>query len=253
MRRFQFDYRLTIGFDAPVSRHTFLFRFFPGSDATQQLWGVEARCTPEAALPPVRDAFGNACACGHVAGVHDHLSLRVSGEALLRGGALPAPLRDIYALPTALTQPDAAIREWIPALPGDPVRAALVASERIHSRVAYRPGVTGDGTTAAQALALGAGVCQDMAHLLLAALRSRGLAARYVAGLIPGEGETHAWVEVYDGAGYVGVDPTHVRLCDDGYLRVNAGRDSRDCAINRGVFLGAARQTLAVSARMTEI
>ena len=194
MRRFQFDYRLTIGFDAPVSRHTFLFRFFPGSDATQQLWGVEARCTPEAALPPVRDAFGNACACGHVAGVHDHLSLRVSGEALLRGGALPAPLRDIYALPTALTQPDAAIREWIPALPGDPVRAALVASERIHSRVAYRPGVTGDGTTAAQALALGAGVCQDMAHLLLAALRSRGLAARYVAGLIPGEGDTHAWV-----------------------------------------------------------
>ena len=58
---------------------------------------------------------------------------------------------------------------------------------------------------------------------------------------------------MYDGAGYVGVDPTHVRLCDDGYLRVNAGRDSRDCAINRGVFLGAARQTLAVSARMTEI
>ena len=62
-----------------------------------------------------------------------------------------------------------------------------------------------------------------MAHLLRAALRSRGLAARYVAGLIPGEGETHAWVEVHDGAGYVGVDPTRVRLCDDGYLRVNAG------------------------------
>lgn len=159
MGRFHFDYRLTIAFDAPVSRHTFLFRFFPGSDATQQLWGVEARLTPAVALPPVQDAFGNACACGHVAGVHDQLSLRVSGEALLRGGTLPGPLRDAYALPTALTQPDAAIREWLPALPGDPVRAALAASERIHSRVAYRPGVTGDGTTAAQALELGAGVC----------------------------------------------------------------------------------------------
>ena len=74
-----------------------------------------------------------------------------------------------------------------------------------------------------------------------------------MAGLIPGEGETHAWVELYDGAGFIGVDPTQLHIADDGYLRVNVGRDSRDCAINRGMFTGTAQQTMEVCARMTEI
>ena len=92
-----------------------------------------------------------------------------------------------------------------------------------------------------------------MAHLLLAGLRAKGIPARYVCGLIPGEGETHAWAEVYDGARFIGVDPTHMRLTDDTYLAVNAGRDSRACAINRGVFAGGAQQTMRVSARMDEL
>lgn len=253
MRRFCFTYRLAIRFDAPVSRHTFLFRFFPNGDACQQLWGLEANCSPGTGLPLIEDAFGNRCACGYIAGAHDALTLSVRGDAVLRGGARLEPRRDCYALPTPLTRADSAIRALSEGLPGDPVRAALAASERIRARVEYRPGATTESTSAEQALATGAGVCQDMAHLLLAALRSRGIPARYVAGLIPGEGETHAWVEVYDGEKYVGVDPTHLMLCDDAYLRVNAGRDSRDCAINRGLFTGAARQALQVCARMTEI
>lgn len=130
---------------------------------------------------------------------------------------------------------------------------ALALSARIRERVIYRKGVTDEQTTASQALALGAGVCQDMAHLLLAGLRERGVCARYVCGLIPGEGETHAWAEVYDGAQFVGVDPTHLCLTDDTYLAVNAGRDSRDCAINRGVFAGGAQQTMRVVASMEEL
>ena len=86
-----------------------------------------------------------------------------------------------------------------------------------------------------------------------AILRVRNIPARYVAGLIPGEGETHAWVELYDGAGFIGVDSTQLRLADDGYLRVNVGRDSRDCAINRGMFTGMAQQSMEVCARMLEI
>ena len=51
----------------------------------------------------------------------------------------------------------------------------------------------------------------------------------------------------------MGIDPTQLCPTDDGYLRVNVGRDSRDCAINRGMFTGMARQTREVCARMTEI
>ena len=253
MRRMRYAYALTLAFSAPVSRHTFLFRFDPPSDARQQVWGRQLRCTPASALPLTRDAFGNACALGHIEAAQTGLTLEASGEALLTGRPLAAPYPEVYAQQTALTAADGAILSLGDGLSGAPVELALALSARIHERVAYQKGVTDERTTAAQALALGAGVCQDMAHLLLAGLRAKGVPARYVCGLIPGGGETHAWVEVHDGARFVGVDPTHVQRTDDTYLTVNAGRDSRDCAINRGVFAGGAQQTMCVSARMEEL
>lgn len=253
MRRVRYAYALTLSFSAPVSRHTFVFRFAPPSDERQQVWGRRMRCVPDALLPLTVDAFGNACALGHMEAPHTGITLEAGGEALLTGRPLEAYCPAFYALPTALTGPDEAILALCKGIGGAPEQAALALSERIHERVEYRRGATDERTTAAQALALGAGVCQDMAHLLLSALRANGMPARYVCGLIPGEGETHAWVEVYDGKRFVGVDPTHLRLTDDTYLSVNAGRDSRDCAINRGVFAGAAQQRMTVRARLEEI
>lgn len=253
MRRVRFDYALTLAFSEPVSRHTFLFRFAPPTDARQQVWGLETRCTPEANLPLTADAFGNLCALGHIEAAQTALRFDVRGEALLTGQPLEAACPAFYAMQTALTEADAAILALGGGLTGAPDEVALRMAERIHGLVAYEQGVTCESTTAAQALALGAGVCQDMAHLLLAGLRARGIPARYVAGLIPGEGETHAWVEVHDGRRFTGIDPTHACRTDDTYLAVNVGRDSRDCAINRGVFAGSARQTMTVSARMQQV
>ena len=254
MRRFHYDYSLTLRFSAPISRHSFLLRFWPDVDETQQRWGRELWSAPESALPVTVDAFSNACACGHIEAEHQQLILRARGEALIRGGRL-----DVSDCPawckftTPLTHADGALCDLARGLPADPMDCALEASRRIHAHVEYRRGATNDRTTAAEALRLGAGVCQDFAHMLLAILRVRNIPARYVAGLIPGEGETHAWVELYDGAGFVGIDPTQLRLTDDSYLRVNVGRDSRDCAINRGMFTGMAQQTMEVCARMVEI
>ena len=253
MRRFRFDYELSLAFSGQASRHTFLLRFLPQSGAAQQVWGFDAQCSPDVHLASSRDAFGNGVLLGHIEGAHDALSFFAHGEALLRGVPETEGCPAYYALPTPLTQADDVLRAMGEGLQGDAAEAALRLSERIREHVVYRQGVTDERTTALQALALGAGVCQDMAHLLLAALRARGMAARYVAGLIPGEGETHAWVEVHDGRRFVGVDPTHIKLTDDSYLRVCAGRDSRDCAINRGVFAGGVSQSMRVRARMTEI
>ena len=254
MRRFRYDYSLTLRFSAPICRHSFLLRFWPNGDETQQLWGREIWSTPESALPLTADAFGNACACGHIEAAHDELILRARGEALIRGGRLDVADCPAYCkLTTPLTHADEVLLSLARDLPANPLECALEASRRIHAHVEYRRGATDDRTTAAEALRLGAGVCQDFAHMLLAILRARSIPARYVAGLIPGEGETHAWVELYDGAGFVGIDPTQLRPTDDGYLRVNVGRYSRDCAINRGMFTGTAQQSMEVCARMTEI
>ena len=55
---------------------------------------------------------------------------------------------------------------------------------------------TGVSTTAAEAAAIGHGVCQDYAHIMLAVCHELGLPARYVSGHLLGQGGTHAWVEV---------------------------------------------------------
>lgn len=252
MRRYSFEYSLELAFSGEASRHTFLLRFAPPSDAAQQVWGFDAHCAPEVTLARSRDAFGNGLLLGHIEGAHDALSFFARGEALVRGGPAEGTCPAVYALQTALTQTNEELRAMGEGLHGSAEERAMRMAERIRERVTYRQGVTSERTTALEALALGAGVCQDMAHLLLACLRAQGMAARYIAGLIPGEGETHAWAEVWDGARFVGVDPTHLKLTDDTYLRVCAGRDGRDCAINRGVFAGGVSQTMRVRARMTE-
>lgn len=254
MRRFRYDYSLTLRFSAPIFRHSFLLRFWPYADETQQLWGRELWSAPQSTLPVTADAFSNACACGHIEAEHQQLILRARGEALIRGGRLTVADCPTYCgLATPLTEADGALLRLARDLPADPLDCAPEASRRIHEHVEYRRGTTDERTGAAEALRLGAGVYQDFAHMLLAILRARNIPARYVAGLIPGEGETHAWVELYDGAGFVGFDPTQLRPTDDGYLRVNVGRDSWDCAINRGMFTGMAQQSMEVCARMTEI
>ena len=100
--------------------------------------------------------------------------------------------------------------------------------------------------TASEAMALGSGVCQDYTHIMLAVCRLAGLSARYVSGLLPGEGQMHAWVEVLlPGAAqrpptWVGYDPTHQRRCDERYITVAVGRDYQDIAPTSGYYEGEA-------------
>src|SRR5439155_332940 len=82
-----------------------------------------------------------------------------------------------------------------------------------------------------EALAFGAGVCQDYAHVMLALCRECGLPARYVSGHMLGQGGTHAWVEVVlpAGGGHDAVahafDPTHAGRAGLGYVTIAVGRD----------------------------
>lgn len=108
----------------------------------------------------------------------------------------------------------------------------------------YLPGVTTVGTRLPEVLERRVGVCQDFAHVMLAAARQAGWPARYVSGyLLPKAeeaiGESHAWVEVATPDGrWIGLDPTHAVGVTDRHVRVAVGRDYDDVAPVRGTFAG---------------
>ncbi len=161
---------------------------------------------------------------------------------------LPAPAGADPRLlePSPLTEPDDALRAAAAELDGgggDGWALAERINAWVHGRMTYLGGVTGVRTRAAEAFALGRGVCQDYAHVMLALCRLRGLPARYVSGHLLGEGGTHAWVEVLlpDPAGGGGLvaqpfDPTNNCRPGLNYITVAVGRDYGDVAPTSGTF-----------------
>src|SRR5260370_34013169 len=110
----------------------------------------------------------------------------------------------------------------------------------------YEYGVAGVRTTAAKALAEGAGVCQDYAHIMLTICRACGLPARYVSGHLLGQGGTHAWVEVVlpinDGTGDAiacPFDPTQASRAGLGYVTIAVGPDYSDRAPTSRTYVSA--------------
>ena len=145
--------------------------------------------------------------------------------------------------------------------PGRPVGEAVAAlTSTIHETFEFVPGTTDVTTPVLEVLATRRGVCQDFAHVLLGALRSLGLGARYVSGYLetappPGQPHlvgadaSHAWVGVYvPGGGWVDLDPTNGLVQPDRHITVGWGRDYTDVVPVRGVLYGPpADQTLTIS------
>ena len=138
----------------------------------------------------------------------------------------------------------------------------LVAAEalmrKIHRDFRYAPGATDISTSVIEAFDARRGVCQDFAHIMLACLRSRGLAARYVSGYLRtlppgadvallGSDASHAWVSVFcPPFGWVDLDPTNdVRIGTD-HIVIAWGRDFGDVSPLRGVIVGGGRHRLSV-------
>lgn len=128
----------------------------------------------------------------------------------------------------------------------------------VYLSMTYQYGVTGVRTTAAEALALGSGVCQDYAHVMLALCRACRLPARYVSGHLLGQGGTHAWVEVVlptkDGTGDAiawTFDPTHASRGGLGYVTIAVGGDYSDVAPTSGTYVSSAKGSLVSTKRVT--
>ena len=142
----------------------------------------------------------------------------------------------------------------------EPAAAVAEVVRQIRERVAYVPGSTEVNTLAAAVWKSGAGVCQDLVHLTLGALRTIGIPARYVSGyMMPdavaeiGEartGESHAWLQYWDGA-WVGLDPTNDTAPGDFHVEVGTGRDYFDVTPHKGVFSGSVGSELFVEVEVT--
>jgi transglutaminase-like putative cysteine protease len=160
----------------------------------------------------------------------------------------------LFLRETPLTVAGPLVKTLVEGLEGENDLARMHAlMEAIHEAVAYIPGSTTTETSAEEVLAAKTGVCQDHAHVFLAAARSMGIPARYVSGYLLMEGQTeqvatHAWAEAHlAGLGWVGFDAAN-NICPDGrYVRVATGLSYAECAPVSGLRLGTANEQLKVS------
>lgn len=143
------------------------------------------------------------------------------------------------------------------ASPAETVDAVV---QKMREKVSYVPGVTHVRTRARDVWEAGAGVCQDMVHVSIGALRCVGIPARYVSGYLmpakepvigePRKAESHAWLQYWDGA-WVGLDPTNDSAPGESHVEVGVGRDYGDVPPLRGIYSGAGESEMYVDVEMT--
>ncbi len=257
--RLSISHRTEYQYDAPVAYALQRIRLVPltGESQTVLSWSMAI----DGAREELRfvDHFGNDTRLLSVSGEPHVIAVEVSGEVETEdraGVAGPhrgfAPLW-LFQSDTALTVIGEGVRSIAEAAPqGDELARLHELMALIRKRVAYRTGATDTLTTAEDAIATGAGVCQDHTHVFIAAARHLGFAARYVSGYLMMDSATHqvathAWAEAHvRQLGWVGFDVANGISHDARYVRIATGRDYRDAMPLSGVRLGQGDERLAV-------
>jgi transglutaminase-like putative cysteine protease len=142
--------------------------------------------------------------------------------------------------------------------------ACLELMRKIHRDFKYAPGSTNNRTSIVDAFKSRRGVCQDFAHIMIACVRSSGLAARYVSGYIRtvrksgeaaiGGDASHAWASVYcPPLGWIDFDPTNDCMVGEDHVTLAWGRDFGDVSPLRGMIVGGGRHKLSVDVRVQPV
>lgn len=248
-------------FAEPATHSVQYIRMTPRADFCQRVRRWEVRTAGQAT--PWTDGFDNPCHTVCLDGEHDEVKVTVVGEVETSDTNGVLPMDDglppeIFLTPTAYTQADKAVADFAAPL------AKVLAKEGVLSTghalmaavadaVAYEGGQTTVETRAADALKAGKGVCQDQAHLFIAAARHLGLPARYVSGYlatVAGNGShlaSHAWAELLvDRLGWVSFDPANQKCATDAYVRLALGLDYGTACPLRGLRLGGGVEEMDV-------
>ncbi|MGA0541528.1 transglutaminase family protein [Neotabrizicola sp. VNH66] len=242
-------------YDRPVRSLVQSHRLMPANNASQTVDSWEVTVSGGVPGAQFRDGAGDCIRGWTVAGPVSEVIVSVKGvvrtldtAGVLRGHR-ETVMPEAYLRDTAATEPSAALFQLADSAEGEEILTlAHSLSAKVAAAIAYRPGATEAHTTAAEALALGEGVCQDHAHALITCARLRGIPARYVSGYLFADAEgneheaAHAWAELHvPGLGWIGFDAANKCCPDDRYIRIGSGFDAQDAAPIRGVARGLAQ------------
>jgi transglutaminase-like putative cysteine protease len=257
----RFDY------NAPARASYNELRLTPRTERRQTALETKVVTMPAAPQYSYVDYWGNQVVAFNIDRGHDVLS--ITGTALV-DTQRPEPPEDASWQEVAdasltmadhlshklYTAPGSELRELATSLrTARPLETAQQIMARTHHSLRYVRGVTSVHTSADEAFADGAGVCQDFAHLALAMTKSVGLPSRYVSGyfhpeddVVIGEevvGESHAWIEVWTGSWWA-YDPTNDCPVGERHVAIGRGRDYSDVPPVKGIYAGNAGHTMQV-------
>jgi transglutaminase-like putative cysteine protease len=249
----------------PVGYTIQSLRLTPASFAGQRVLDWRVHAVGAGKPLQFKDGFGNLVDLLAVNARHDHLAIEAGGtvetsdrNGVVAGLAETTPQR-VFLRETETTRPDAAIRALAAAARGpDPLSRLHDLVGAVRDRVAYVAGATDARTGAAEALAAGKGVCQDHAHIFIAAARTLGVPARYITGYLvldaPGTSDAHhAWAEAWvEGLGWVGFDVANGICPTERYVRLAAGLDAGYAAPIVGSRRGGSTERLDVSVEVQQ-
>lgn len=278
MKRLRIEHSTGFSYQGDVTASYNEARMLPNSTDSQFVLSSSLDIEPSTSVNQYVDYFGTRVAAFDV--LSPHGDLKITARSLVEVRPRPLERVDIswddlareasksietveQLSQTARTAPHPEVVQLAKSIAAEhsqPGPAAHAISEAIGGAVDYVFGVTGVQTTAHDAWEARTGVCQDIAHITLGALRSVGIPARYVSGYLHprasaevGEavpGESHAWVEWFAGE-WQGFDPTNNIEIGDRHVLVGRGRDYTDVPPLRGVYAGPFKSHLHVKVTIT--
>ena len=259
MKRLNFYFSTKLTFDDYVYNHSFAFRCIPPETSSQKILSCSLKISPDIVPKQSKDAFGNNVSTGYLQEKHRFLDFEISGQAEINSEYKRRDFMPCFRCQSGYTVPGENLTAFHKELSEqckltDPVERAVLYSEKLSEKFTYEKHFTNTKTTAEQAFSQGKGVCQDYSHILLSLLRMDNIPCRYIAGLAFCDGETHSWIEIWNGKFWTGFDPTNNCYADDEYLVLSQGRDFGDCAIDRGVMFGTyTTQMQLIRSKLEEI
>lgn len=281
---YRITHRTAYDYDEPVAVSHHAARLRPRDTDTQKCTDFSLSFDPEPdLLTEHTDSFGNRVSCFSIQKLHDRFEVVSRSSVTLTPVLQPDPAQtppweEVAALfrdPVAVDLLDPCqfvfrspllvhempLRDFAqPSFKkGRPLLAAVAElSQRIFKEFTFDPKATTVSTPLHDVLTNKRGVCQDFAHLAIAALRAMGLPARYVSGYLrtrppPGKPRlqgvdaSHAWVSCFvPGFGWVDLDPTNNCFTSLDHITVAVGRDFSDVSPVRGIITGGGHHSVTV-------
>lgn len=272
----EIEHRIRFEYSDFVSESWMEFWIEPKNTTQQTVRSFFLAVGPPTKVHTFTDWLGNTV--HHFGIAKYHREIEVLARSVVE--TLPAPM-SLHELPAGRIQGDALgrerdfllfadpiadspeLREFAAQLqlkPDDPVgKVAIEIAQLIQDKIAYNPSVTQYNSTVADALSHRAGVCQDIAQIMIGLLRLKGVPARYVNGYLhviregKDASESHAWVEFLTPNGlWMPYDPTNRCVPDERYVVVAVGRSYDEVPPNKGVYRGNAKEVLTATVHTTE-